>query len=274
MVGGDGQCGYLHTGQLHVHAVAGRTIQLAGSVQATGWLADQAKIGRLLEHDAGRCRQRHGSGRLDQFTVAQLAATGGMHHGSTACQAAGGVDLPALRGRLHQQHAGGGAGLAHRHPRCAHGGGTTGDLEAQGRVHVALVIGAGMFQDDVVEIDLQFFGNQHGDRGIGPLPHFHIRHGHGDPAITGDAQYGTGLPAAAGVRSARLGTGVRTGLGQQHPQHQATAAGSQGFEKKSTVGHGRSWRVHAAAIPVTGVPRQGWLERVPRTSVSVIDQRS
>jgi hypothetical protein len=55
---------------------------------------------------------------------------------------------------------------------------------------------------------------------------------------------------------------------------QATAAGSQGFEKKSTVGHGRSWRVNAAAIPVTGVPRQGWLERVPRTSVSVIDQRS
>jgi hypothetical protein len=44
----------------------------------------------------------------------------------------------------------------------------------------------------LIEADLQFLGQEHGDRGVGALPHLDIGHDQGHTAIARDADEGIG----------------------------------------------------------------------------------
>ena len=47
-----------------------------------------------------------------------------------------------------------------------------------------------MLQPYLLQIDLELFGNQHRDRGVGALPHFDIGHCQDDLAVAADPNEG------------------------------------------------------------------------------------
>jgi hypothetical protein len=87
------------------------------------------------------------------------------------------IDIPAFRRRGHKHGPRDGTGLAQRQPCTADCVGVAGRLHAQQGVDVVLFIGRRVFEPHLIQSDLQFFGHQHRDRGVGALAHFDIRHG-------------------------------------------------------------------------------------------------
>src|ERR1700761_1337047 len=113
----------LHAGQHRVDAIDDLAVGLAGRVETLQRLADQHKVLRIFDRNLfGR---RLVARRLRQIAIGNLASAGGMQDLAIRCAAAGGLDLPLLRGGLNQHRARGCASDAERLPEGAHRGGAT-----------------------------------------------------------------------------------------------------------------------------------------------------
>jgi hypothetical protein len=99
-----------------------------------------------------------------------------VYYGAVLGAAGRRIDLPALRGRLHQHDARRCARLAERNVHAANRGRGAGHLDADERIDVDLVVRRRMLDGDLVDVDLQLFGDQHRQRGVGALAH--LDHGH------------------------------------------------------------------------------------------------
>jgi len=101
-----------------------------------------------------------------------------------------------------------------------------GRLLAEQRVHVELVVGRSVLEPYLRQVHLELLGDQHRDRGIGPLPHLDIWHDEGDLPVAVDADEGVGRePVALG----RLRPTARRR--QVQAQHEAAARGGASLEE-------------------------------------------
>ena len=140
----------LHARQHGVDAVDRLAVDLVGRVEALQRLADQLEILRILQRRILR-RRDSAAARVDQRAVAERAAACGMRDLAVRRRAACRVDLPLLRGRLHQHGARRGAGLAQRRPERADGIGIAGDLDAEDRIAIELVVRRRVLQLDLLK---------------------------------------------------------------------------------------------------------------------------
>jgi hypothetical protein len=76
------------------------------------------------------------------------------------------------------------------------------------------------------QVHLEFFGDQHGDRGICALSHFDLGHGQHDLTIAFDANERVGREAA---RFGRFGRNACSG--QAQTQHEPPARGRSGLQE-------------------------------------------
>jgi len=81
-----------------------------------------------------------------------------------------------------------------------------------------------MFQPHLFQLDLELFGDQHRDRGIGPLPHLNIGHGQHDRSIAFDADESIGCKTTGAGRF-----GFREG--QAQAEHQPSTRSRSGLQE-------------------------------------------
>ena len=90
------------------------------------------------------------------------------------------------------------------------------------------------------EIDLEFLGEQHRQRGINTLPHFRAIDEDGDGIVRADLEPGVqlavGYPAAACWRAARRSRGASGKGGQSQSEHQAAAHHRRASAKFAAIG--------------------------------------
>ena len=181
-----GHHGESHPGQSRVDAELGAAVDLAGAVEAAVRRADQLEVARLLERHLLGHRQFRGG--IDELPVAELAAGWGVHDPAVVRMAGGDIDVPAPGGGRHQHDAGRGTGAAQRLIGAADCGRRTRQLSADQWIDVDLVVGRRMLDRDAVDIDLEFLGDQHRNRGVGALAHLDHWHHERDLAGAIDAQ--------------------------------------------------------------------------------------
>jgi hypothetical protein len=240
-----GDRGDLHAGPHDINAEAGAAIDLAGRVDATHRLADQAEILRVLQRHRGRDRQRGSD--IDQFAVAGATTARCIDHHTIAGGERRGIGVPLLRRRLHQQHARGRTRLAHRLPRAADGGRAAGDLGSDERLGVSW-IGWRMLKLHRIERHIKLFGDQLRDGGVGALAHLDLVHDQRDHPIATDAD--------EGVRFEAPGIGrQRVAARQVQFDQQAAASGGAELQEAAPAQAGiRGSHVHV----FLRVPEGGW----------------
>ena len=129
----------LHARKPDVDAELRLAVDLVGSVEALGGLADQLECARILERHVVGHRQLRG--RLGERPIGELAPGRRMDHLALLGAAGERIDVPGLGCGRHQHAAGGRAGAAQRLPEGAHRGRAAGRLEAQKLVAIELVVG-------------------------------------------------------------------------------------------------------------------------------------
>jgi hypothetical protein len=124
-------------GQHRVDAVDDLAVDLVGRVEPLQRLADQHEILGILERTSfgGRLRSPQPPARHRKLAPARLCITSPFG-GGAACR----LDLPLLRGGLHQHGARAGAGRAQRLPERPDRSGAAGRLNAEQGIGVKLVI--------------------------------------------------------------------------------------------------------------------------------------
>ena len=123
---------------------------------------------------------------------------------SDAVQLAGSTS--PLRGRRldkHRPHRR--ASGAQRFPESANGIGIAGDLDAEDRIAVELVVGRCMLEHDPCVITIELVAKDHRHRGIDALAHLHLGHDQRRFARTIDADEGIGRELVRGVVGWLLG---------------------------------------------------------------------
>lgn len=180
--------GVHHAGQAHVETEHRRTIHLFRRIQPPDRRSDDPEVLRVLELDI--LRHRHFRGRFGELAITRAAISRCKHDLAILRMTRRWIALPLLRRCRHEHHARGRAGLAHRLPCIAHGSRAARQLTTQERVREERFIGRRMIDRDVVERHVQFFGDQHGQRGIDALPHFDFRHDEHDLAALVDLHEG------------------------------------------------------------------------------------
>ena len=193
-------------------------IDLGGRVEPLGRRADELEILGVLERHLLRHRQPRGLRR--ELAIAELAPAGRMDDHALLGPAVARRHAPLIRRGGDQHVAGGGAGAAQRLPEAANGGRAPRHLGADQGIGIELVVRRCMLELDRGELHLELLGDEHGDGGIGALPHLHLRHDH--------CHLAAGVDANEGIRSEDIGCGLA--IAPEHrqadTQQQPAAGGS------------------------------------------------
>ena len=152
----------LQARQLDVDAIDGRAVDFGRRVQPLRRRADELEVLRI-GLSATFFGYRHACGVGGEIAVSGASSRRRVNHLAAFRVTGRGLDIPALcRGR-HQHDPGGCARLAHRLP---HG---TDRVEPPvactppERITVELFVGRSMLELDLLQVHLQFFGDQHRD---------------------------------------------------------------------------------------------------------------
>ena len=223
--------GELHPRQPGIDAELRGSVDLAGAVEAPVRLSDEPELRGLLQGDFLGHRQLRGG--VDERSVAELAAAGRVQHRPVLRPAGGRIDLPALRRRRDQHDARRRPSPAQRDVHAANGGRPAGHLYADERVHVDLVVRRRVFDGHLVDIDLQLFGDQHGQRCVSSLAHLdHGRH---------ERHLARAIDAQEGIRRERRVRGERvahlSARGQAKAEEQTAADGARRDKEFTARGH-------------------------------------
>ncbi|MCY1215701.1 hypothetical protein D9M72_275540 [compost metagenome] len=262
---------HLHAGvdhlvRHHVDTEAGGAVDLGRGIKACRAGADEPVAARLLQLDPAW--QTLARGCRGQFAEGG-AASRRMHHLAGLRAARFGLDVPLLRSRRAQHHAGGGAGLAHRRPQVPDAGRAAGEHQAhlahalarepfggapgpplivrtewQVGDHaldvVVQVVDGRRLDADLRPVGLHLLGQQHRRAGMHALPHLGLVHDnrdgvvgrHLDPAVQRE------LPVAHGQRLA-----TRQALARRQPgpsDHQRTGSARTAEQEGSARQHGKT----------------------------------
>ena len=137
-------------------------------------------------------------------------------------------NAPLFGGGGDQHLASGGAHLAHGNPVVGNGAAAAGGLHAVGAVEIGLLYLHGL------PVDVEFFGDQHGQHGFDALADFRVARDEGDGAVGGDLDEGGGID---GRGRGRL-LGGRFGFDQIAADDDAAAGkGGNAEERTSADSH-------------------------------------
>ena len=211
-----------HARELHVDAIDGTAIELAGGVEALGWLADQREFFGRLECDLGR----HGQLRRRLGELAEREALAAIDHRTGIDLEGVGRHAPLCRSGLHEHAARLCAGFAQLFPRITHAGAAAGDLCAK---QVVGVHGTDRRRFDAyrLEGDAKLLGEQLRERCVDTLTHLGFIDEHRDGVVTRDAQPGDGLSASAdscGLAAATEPDAEHEAAAGQHSELQEVSA--------------------------------------------------
>jgi len=195
-----GEDGELHPGRHGVDPIDGAAVHLVGRVEPLERPADHPERLGILQRRI--LRQRQASRRRDELAITGLAAARLVKDAAVLRAALGCGDAPALRGGFDQSRARGGAGLAQGRPEGADGVGIAGGLHSQQGVGIELLVGRGVLEPHHPPSRVELLGEDHGNRGVGALPHLHLGHDQGDEAV--------GIEADEGVRREARPLGARS----------------------------------------------------------------
>ncbi len=112
----------------------------------------------------------------------------------------GRIDLPSFTGGGDQHAAGHGARLPQRAPAGDRGGRSPGGLQSKLHIGVERGVGRRVFQDDLIQADLELLGDEGRFGGVGALAHLHHGHDQADGPAGRDANEGVGSEARRGLR--------------------------------------------------------------------------
>ena len=186
--GGNGR--ELHAGRHGIDSVHDFAVDLVGGVEPLERVADQFEIFDVLERRI--VRRREAAGAVDQRRIGEPAAARLMDGLAVLGVNAGGIHFPLLRSGLNQNGARAGGCLAQGQPERAHRIRIAGDLDAERRIAVELVIRRRGFERHSLEGRIEFLGQDHGDGRIDALAHLDLRHDQRDRAVAVDANEGVG----------------------------------------------------------------------------------
>ncbi len=186
--GGEG--GKLYPGRHDIDPVYHFAVDLVGRVEPLERVADQFEIFDVLERRV--FRRREALGAIDQRRICDPAAARLMDGLALLGANTGGLHFPLLRSGLNENGARAGRRLAQGQPERAHRVRVAGDLNAEHRIAVELVIGRRGLEGHLIESRVEFLRQDHGDRCINSLTHFDLRHDERDLAMGVDANEGIG----------------------------------------------------------------------------------
>src|SRR5262249_35957031 len=164
----------LHVRHHGVDAKNGLAVGFVRRVETFQRLTDQREVLRILELRLVWKWQL--SGGIGELAVSERTVACGVRNLTVRGTAARRINLP-LRGRSRDQHdARSGACLAQLVPECTDRAGTAGYLKAEEGVAVEFVARRPVLDYNLCKVCIQFFREDHGDRGVDALSHFGLRH--------------------------------------------------------------------------------------------------
>ena len=199
-----------HAGNADIDAELHRPIDFLRRVETAQRFAEQAEIRGAFEIDLGGNRLLRGG--LGQFAIGGRTAARRVVRDTSLDREGCRLDIPFLRRRPDQHRSGNRAGLAQQQPVRARTGRPASRLLAQKRRRVELVVRRRVLEDNLVEPQIQFLGDQRGLGGIDPLTHLHIgndeTHGSGSVDTNEPVRRKSRGPVSGG---GRLIAGLRNG---------------------------------------------------------------
>ena len=228
--------------ELHVHAETGLAGDLLRRIQALGRLADQLPVLRVAQLQRIECWRGLLAGVVGEFAVAQ-ARGAGHHRAVLGAQLVDG-NLQSRGRRLQQHGPRGGAGLPVAVELGPSGGRAAGTLHAEYRTGVGLVRRT-VFDADLRPVGIQFFGDQHRQRGPDALAHLGMRELHGDGVVRRDAEERVRHEGRGRCGRGLLGHGEAARAGHEEADHQAATGQCGGAQE--VAARGRSFEVHGTA---------------------------
>ena len=215
--------GVKHAGQRDIDAEERLAGDDLGGVHSGLGLADDAVVLGVFEGDRVEDRAREGGGFGGEFSVGGCFAGGFVEDTAGIGGAFRSGDRPGDGGCGHQHLAAGCSYAAERLPGFGSGGASPGGLAAVGGL-----VEVGLFDAHVLPIDVELFGDEHGELGLDALAHFGSAGLDGDGAVRGDFDEGGGFQVLLG---GRLGVGLRD------VETEGEGAGGEGgnFEKGAAV---------------------------------------
>ena len=242
---------HLEVGQLEIHAVHRHAGRLGPRVEAAGRLAQQAERRRRFERNIGR--HRHGLRPGCEAAVGGALAVGAEDDAVFGFQLCGG-HFPLLRRRRNEHGARRRPDATVLQPRVCHGAGTTGHLNAEQGVFVD-VGRRRQLAAHLGPVAVEFFGNQHGQRGLHALAEIEAVDLDGDGVVGRDAHE---RGRHDGRRRGALCGGAAHGAGQRHFKHQAAGRKGGGLEESAAaqagvVAHGDAGILGKAKFAHVGV---------------------
>ena len=180
-----GHARVLHSGNPHIDAVLRRAVHLVRRIEALDGRTDQPEVLRLLELDVAG--QTHAGGSVHQRPIVEATAGRVVDDGAVLGVTCVRVDLPRRRRGGDEHLARGGArpteGLEVAPHRCR----ASRFLYAEGRLRVPRIVRGRVLEAHLAQVHLELFGQEHGHRGVGSLPHLDLVHHQGHEPIGVDA---------------------------------------------------------------------------------------
>jgi len=207
--------------------------------------ADDLEVLRILEPDLLQIGWRHLARLRRQSAVAQLAARRRVGHDARRRRALGRIHIPGLGGGGDEHLPSRSAHAAHDIVVPADGPAATGGAEAGMEL-----IDDCRFDPDIFPVDVELFGNDHGQTGLDSLSHLGRPGDEGNDAVGPDADVGI---------ERHLGLGERRGAGtarrKTHIDQQGAANDGGAQERASVEACGMAIRhAQASRRSATGKP--------------------
>ena len=185
-------------------------------------LANDGVVFRIFERDVVEDRAGKHGGFGGQFSVGEGFAGGLVQDAAGLGAALGERNGPDCRSRGYEHLAAGRSYAAQRIPGLGSGGAAAGGLAAVGGL-----VEVSLLHADVLPVDVELFGDEHGQLGLDALAHFGSAGFDGDRAVGGDLDEGGRLQVA-------LFGGL--GAGGRDVETEGEASAGQGADFDETIG--------------------------------------
>ena len=191
-------------------------------------LANDGVVFRVFERDLVEHRAGKRGGFAGELSIGEGFAGGLVQHAAGLSRALGEGNSPSCRSRGYEHLAAGRSYAAQRIPGLGSGGAAAGGLAAVGGL-----VEVSLLHTDVLPVDIELFGDEHGQLGLDALAHFGSAGFDGDGAVGGDFDEGGRLQVA-------LFGGLGAGGRDVETEGEASAGQGADFQKRSAIHGGLS----------------------------------
>jgi hypothetical protein len=186
-------------------------------------LANDGVVLRVFERDVVEHRAGKRGGLAGELSVGEGFAGGLVQDATGLGGALGERDSPDCRSRGYEHLAAGRSDAAQRIPGLGRGGAAAGGLAAVGGL-----VEVSLLHTDALPVDVELFGDEHGQLGLNTLAHF------GSAGLDGDGAVGSDFDEGGRLQVTLLG-GLRLGRRDVETEGEASAGQGADFQERSAV---------------------------------------